>query len=192
MKNWIKTIFLCISLFALFSLTACQNGIPDAYSWPIQKFSFTNQDGQTFSNKDLQEKVTIVDFIYTSCPDVCIPMTANMAKLQNMVKKEKLDVQFVSFSIDPEVDTPQVLKTFGEKFHADFSNWNFLTGYSQQKIESLAKDNFKTLVQKASANDVIHGTRYYLIDQKGNIVKDYSGSVNPPYDEIINHIKILK
>lgn len=65
-----------------------------------------------------------------------------------MAKKEKLDVEFVSFSVDPEIDKPEMLKQYASKFHADLSNWHFLTGYSQKEIEAFAQKNFKTIVQK--------------------------------------------
>lgn len=166
--------------------------IPDAVKWPIEDFSYINQDGEPFTDENLKGKITVADFIYTSCPSVCIPMTANMVKLQEMAKTENLNVQFVSFSVDPKIDTADVLKEYGEKFHVNFTNWNFLTGYSEEEIVLFAKNNFKTLVQKATETDIIHGTRFYLIDQNGDIVKEYSGAMDPPYEEIIEHIKILQ
>lgn len=73
------------------------------------------------------------------------------------------------------------------------SNWHFLTGYSQEEIETFARKNFKAIVQKPKQGDqVIHGTDFYLVDQQGKIVKYYSGISNVPYEEIIKHIKALQ
>ncbi|MED0654691.1 SCO family protein [Anoxybacillus geothermalis] len=180
-------------LLSIVLLAACGKTIPDAKNWPVDDFTFTDQNGQSFGLSDLKGKVWVADFIFTNCETVCPPMTANMAKLQDMVKEEGLDVEFVSFSVDPEVDTPEKLKEYAKKFNADLSNWHFLTGYSQEEIETFARKNFKAIVQKPKQGDqVIHGTDFYLVDQQGKIVKYYSGISNVPYEEIIKHIKALQ
>ena len=79
-----------------------------------------------------------------------------------MAKDEGLDVRFVSFSVDPEVDTPQKMKDYATKFGADFSNWDFLTGYKQAEIEKFALDQFKMIVKKPQEDpQVIHGTYFF-------------------------------
>lgn len=159
--------------------------------WMIQNFNYTDQEGQPFGLADLKGKIWIADLIFTSCATVCPPMTANMKRLQDRLKSQGLDVELVSFSVDPEVDTPARLKEYAGKFEADLTNWHLLTGYTQQEIETFAKENFKTIVQKPEGEDqVTHGTSFYLIDQKGNVVSYYDG-VNPPFEEIIKKIKKL-
>ncbi|MEH7454739.1 SCO family protein [Gottfriedia acidiceleris] len=188
-----NTVFVTlIMILCLALLSGCGNKIENPLNWDLEKFTYTNQDGKTFGTKDLKGKVWLTDFIFTSCETVCPPMTANMAKLQQKAAEKKLNVDFISFSIDPEVDTPQLLTTFANKFNADFSNWNFLTGYPQKHIEKFASENFKTIVKKPENNSqVIHGTKFYLIDQNGKIVKDYSGVSNVPFDEILSDIETL-
>jgi protein SCO1/2 len=117
-----------------------------------------------------------------------------MLKLQDMVKEEKLDnVEFISFSVDPAVDTPEVLREYGERFSVDFSSWNFLTGYKQEEIEAFAMDTFKTIVKKPEEGDqVIHQSYFYLVDQNGNIMKSYSGLNDTPFEDIIKDIKTLQ
>lgn len=168
--------------------------IENAVTWPINDFTATSQENETIGLKDLQGKVWISDFIFTSCADVCPPMTANMAKLQKKVKDEGLtNVEFVSFSVDPTVDTPEALKNYATQFGADLKNWTLLTGYSQEFIEQFALKNYKALVKKPQeGNQVIHGTSLYLVDQKGNIKKSYNGFKNVPYEEIISDIKSLQ
>ncbi len=88
-------------------------------------------------------------------------MTAHMAKLKQMAKKEGLDVEFVSFSVDPEVDTPEKLAAYAKQFTDDLSNWHLLTGYSPAEISELAQKSFKTIVQKPANDDqVVHGTSF--------------------------------
>ncbi|NRD80466.1 SCO family protein [Bacillus sp. BRMEA1] len=184
-------MLLISSLF----LSACgQKEIKDEVDWPIKNFSATTQSNKTFDLKSVKGKVWISDFIFTSCADVCPPMTSNMAKLQKKVKDEGLkNVDFVSFSIDPKVDTPAALSRFAKQFQADFNNWTFLTGYSQAFIENFALKNFKEFVKKpAEGSQVIHQTFIFLVDQNGHVRKSYDGYQNVPYDEIIQDIKALQ
>ncbi|MGP4080760.1 SCO family protein [Pseudalkalibacillus sp. R45] len=169
---------------------------PDDFNFEVQSFNYTNQDGETVSLEDLKGKVWVVDFIFTSCNTVCPPMTNSMANLQKNIEKAGLeDVQIVSFSVDPEVDTPKKLKEFGIKHHADFSNWHFLTGYEQGEIEAFTEESFKAAVQKTSASDqVSHGTSFYLVDQNGTVVTRYSGTNRSDEDDktVIQDIKALQ
>ncbi|PLS16254.1 cytochrome c oxidase assembly protein [Bacillus sp. M6-12] len=191
----VKIAAMAIAVSVLLMISGCGKAeVPNAKNWPVEDFSFTDQDGASFSKKDLKGKVWVADFIFTNCEDVCLPMTANMAKLQKKLKDKGIkDVEFVSFSIDPAVDNPKVLKEFGSNFAADFSSWHFLTGYEQEEIEEFAKKSFKTIVAKPEGQDqVIHGTDFYLMDKEGKIINYYTGLDKIPFDEIVKHIKILQ
>ncbi|WP_435531343.1 SCO family protein [Pseudoneobacillus rhizosphaerae] len=182
-------------LVLILFLTACgKNEIQNAVNWPVEDFNYTNQNGDSFGLKDLKGKVWVADFIFTNCEDVCLPMTYNMEKLQQMTKKEGIEnIQFVSFSVDPNVDTPDVLKKYGENFNADFANWSFLTGYKDEEIAKLAMESFKTLVIKPQeGNQVGHGTDFYLVGPEGNILKAYTGLNDIPFEEIVKDIKTLQ
>ncbi|MGA5691234.1 SCO family protein [Cytobacillus pseudoceanisediminis] len=191
-----KRVFaIIVSVFMLLVLSACgQSGIKDALNWELADFKYTNQDNQEIGLKDLEGKVWVADFIFTNCEDVCMPMTANMKKLQDLAKKEGIkNIEFISFSVDPKVDTPEVLKEFASTYNADFTNWHFLTGYSQEEIEKYAMEYFKAIVKKPQTGDqVIHGTDFYLVDQNGNVMKYYTGLNEIPLDEIMNDIKALQ
>ncbi|WP_423798862.1 SCO family protein [Neobacillus sp. SAB-20_R2A] len=192
MKFRLVMILLVISSMLL---AACgQKEIKDALNWEAADFSAVNQDNKAVGLKDLKGKIWIADFIFTSCADVCPPMTANMTKLQKMVKDEGLkNVEFVSFSVDPTVDSPEALTRYANQFGADFSNWTFLTGYSQQFIEGYAMKTFKTLVKKPqNENQVIHQTYVYLVGPDGKIKKSYNLYKDVPFDEMIQDIKILQ
>lgn len=186
--------FAIVIIFSIL-LSACgQNEIENAKNWPVKDFTYTDQDGKSFGLSDLKGKVWVSDFVFTSCADVCLPMTANMAKLQKMLKDEGIkDVELVSFSVDPTVDTPDRLKLFADNFDVDYSSWHFLTGYTQEEIEQKALKDFKAVVKKPENEDqVIHGIDFYLMDQNGNIVKYYDGLEEIPYKEIIKDIKTLQ
>lgn len=195
-KVMYRKLMLLITILSLLFTTACgggKKGLADPLNWEVMDFQYTNQDNKPFGLSDLKGKVWVADFIFTSCTTVCPPMTANMAKLQKQAKEAGLDVQFVSFSVDPEVDIPEKLKQYGEYFKADFSNWNFLTGYEQEEIALLADKSFKTVVEDdPNSNQVMHGTRFYLVDQNGRIVRSYYGNEDVPFDQIIQDIIALQ
>ncbi|WP_070120312.1 SCO family protein [Bacillus marinisedimentorum] len=182
---------LAAALFLL-ALTACGGSNFDGdFSYEVQDFSYVNQNSEKVSLDDLKGKPWLADFVFTNCNTVCPPMTANMSRIQEKLKKENIDMQIVSFSVDPEVDTPETLKAFGDKFDADYDSWHFLTGYDQEEIVTLARKSFKTLVQNDPSSDqVIHGTSFYLVDQEGNAVKSYDG-LDVPYEEIIDDAKAI-
>lgn len=125
----IKKTYGCIGviIMALF-ISGCGADLPieTDMSETVNDFSFTNQDKETVSLDDLKGEWWIADFVFTNCETVCLPMTSNMARLQNTLQKEDANVQLVSFSVDPDYDTPDVLKAYGEEYDADFSSWHFL------------------------------------------------------------------
>lgn len=188
-----KIIKKFITILAILVLSACSgNEIENRVQWKVKDFSYMNQDNQPLNIEDLKGKVWVADFIFTNCETVCPTLTFNMAKLQQMLKDEGIIVELVSFSVDPKVDTPEKLKEYATQFNVDFKNWHFLTGYEPEEIKNLALESFKTIVQDdPNSNQVVHGTSYYLVDQEGNVAKDYSGTQEVPYDQIIKDIKSL-
>lgn len=184
---WKKSFILAM---VMIFLAACSvNG-----GEPIERFSYTDQNGETFGSDQLDGKVWVANFIFTSCTTVCPPMTYNMTLLQDQLEEEGVEgVEFVSFSVDPEIDTPEVLTEFISDYNANFENWHFLTGYSQETIENFARDEFAALVKKPARGEVIHGTSLYVMDSKGGIIKDFplvdGNGENVPFDEIVKTIK---
>jgi len=194
--NILKLRFnIYILIVFVFLLSACgSDKIKNPLNYEVKDFQYTNQKGESFGLQDLKGEVWVANFIFTNCDDVCLPMTANMKLLQEKVKEEGIDnIQFVSFSVDPAVDSPEILLEFANLFQVDESNWNFLTGYPQEDIEQFALDTFNTIVKKPESGDqVIHGTSFYLINGEGKVMKDYTGLAEIPMDDIINDIKILQ
>ncbi|RAZ75567.1 SCO family protein [Planococcus halotolerans] len=187
MKTKWFTLLIMVSLF----LAGCGQEIKDPVSWEVEDFTFTNQDNEEVSLADLQGEVWLADFVFTNCTTVCLPMMANMTELQDQLKQEGLDVRIVSFSVDPTVDTPEVLKSYAENYGADLSSWDLLTGYSPEKIDAFAMKSFQSVARKpANEDQVVHGTSFYLVDQEGVVRKFYDG-INPPTEEIISDIEIL-
>lgn len=185
-------IFLA-GILTVFLSSCGTSKIDNPLNYDVQSFSFQNQDGKAVTLESLKGQVWVADFIFTNCETICPPMTSHMAELQKQMEEENLQARIVSFSVDPENDTPEKLKEFAANYPLSFQNWDFLTGYSQEEIEKFALKSFKSIVKKPEDEDqVIHQSSFYLVDQNGKVVKDYDGARNTPYDEIIADIKTLE
>jgi protein SCO1/2 len=134
----------------------------------VPNFQLTNQNNQPFGSTQLAGKIWIADFIFTSCPGPCPMVSSRMSELQRPL--EKTDVHLVSFSVDPEKDTPDVLRGYADKLKAQPARWDFLTG-SKSTIYDLSKNGFKLAVSDAGeeAGVPVHSTRIVLVDRHGEI-----------------------
>ncbi|MBD8067478.1 SCO family protein [Bacillus sp. PS06] len=160
----------------------------------VGEIQAVNQNEEPFNVDELKGNIWLASFIFTNCDTVCSPMTATMAKLQYELEMEGLEeVQLVSFSIDPENDTPDVLVDFAQKMDADFTNWQFVTGYDQAEIESFANTSFLSpAAQIEGSNQFVHSTSIYLVNQRGTVLKQYDAVAATPFEEIIEDIRKLK
>jgi protein SCO1/2 len=143
----------------------------------VPPFQLVNQDGQPFSSNQLAGKIWIADFIFTSCPGPCPMISSRMSELQKPL--EKTDVHLISFSVDPEKDTPEVLRGYAEKLHAQPQRWDFLTG-PKPTIYDLTKNGFSLAVSDGSeeAGVPVHSTRMVLVDRHGKI-RGYYDALEP-------------
>ncbi|MEK4522060.1 SCO family protein [Psychrobacillus sp. FSL W7-1457] len=186
---------LGIIMISLLVLAGCGSSDFKAQTnWEIEEFEFDNQRGEETSLEDLKGTVWLATFIFTNCETICPPMTFNLAEIQGMLKEKGIeDYKIVGFSVDPEVDTPEKLQEYLDMFDVpDQSNWELLTGYSQEYISQFAEQSFKALVRNNPNDDqVIHGSRFYLIDQNGIAVKNYTGFEDVPKEEIVIDMETL-
>ncbi len=134
----------------------------------VPNFELVNQDSQPFGSPQLAGRIWIADFIFTSCPGPCPIISTRMSELQKPLAQS--DVHLVSFSVDPEKDTPEVLRTYADKLRITPLRWDFLTGASA-KIASLSRDGFKLALSDASEENSgpVHSTRFVLVDRRGTI-----------------------
>jgi protein SCO1/2 len=135
----------------------------------VPHFSFINQDGKTITNKDYNGKVYIIEFFFTTCPSICPRMNANLIKIQNEFT-EFDNFGVASFTINPEHDTPEVLKDYAEKYGVTNPNWNLMTG-NQEDIYKLANEGFNLYAAQDStvAGGFEHSGNFALIDKNGFI-----------------------
>ncbi|MEP6936798.1 MAG: SCO family protein [Chthoniobacterales bacterium] len=134
----------------------------------VPQFRLTNQNREPFGSAELRGKIWIADFIYSTCPGPCPMISSRMSELQRPL--EKSDVHLVSVSVDPEKDTPAVLRAYAEKLHAQPGRWDFLTG-PKSAIYELSQNGFKLGVSDGAGEQGIpvHSTRMVLVDRRGTI-----------------------
>ncbi|AUC83304.1 SCO family protein [Lacinutrix sp. Bg11-31] len=151
------------------------NGTPKK----VPAFSFTNQDGKTITQEDYKGKVYVVEFFFTTCPTICPRMNRNLVDIQNVYKLNN-DFGVASFSITPELDTPEVLKEYAEKYGITNPNWNLMTG-DETEIYKLANVGFNIFVGKVEDDEVgfEHSGDFALIDKNGFIRSRLDGFGNP-------------
>ena len=138
------------------------------------EFALTNQAGERMALKDLRGKVLAVTFIYATCKDTCPVLTAKMASLQRKLGADfGSRVRFMSITVEPEVDTPAVLKAYADKFDADPAGWSFLTGTSGE-IKDVVR-RYGAFAKRVKPGDVDHLFLTSLIDRKGMLRVQYLG-----------------
>jgi len=145
----------------------------------VPEFSFTDQDGNTITNKDYEGKVYVVEFFFTSCKTICPIMNKNMLRVQNEFYGNP-NVGIASFTIDPNYDTPSVLKEYAKNYGITKPQWHFLTG-EKEKIHDLANSGFNLYVgESTEAEDGFeHSGLFALIDQNGDIRSRKDSYGNP-------------
>lgn len=135
----------------------------------VPAFSFTDQNGKTISNKDYEDKVYVIEFFFTTCPSICPKMNENLIKIQNTFKDfENFGV--ASFTINPDHDTPEVLKAYAEQYGVTNPNWHLMTG-SKDIIYKLANKGFNLYTGENAkvAGGFEHSGNFALIDKNGFI-----------------------
>jgi len=135
-------------------------------------FVLTNQFGKPVTAADLRDHVWVGNIIFTRCAGPCPSMTKAMKQIQDATGKR---VRLITLTTDPDNDTPEVLRRYGEKYGADFNRWSFLTG-SKQQIGRLAVDGLKLTAQEKAAAErenpvdlFIHSAAFVLVDQTNNL-----------------------
>ena len=156
---------------------------------PAPEFTLTKQDGKRLALKDLRGKALAITFIFASCADTCPLLTAKMAGIQDRLGTDfGKKIYFVSITVDPERDTPEVLKRYGDAHKANAAGWAFLTG-SSAEIREVAK-RYGIYYKKNPRGDVDHTFLTSLVDQNGTLRVQYMG-IKFDSDEMLRDILSL-
>jgi len=163
-------------------------------------FAFTDQNGETFSSEQLNGKIYVVDFFFTSCPSICPIMTANMTKIHERFAHYE-DFEIISLTVDPTRDTPETLKEYAVNRKIDSPKWHFLTG-EKDSLYSVAYKFLSSAMEDDSAPGGFLHTEYFALidkegnmrsreDDNGNIIGVYDGTNAAHINDLIDDIKIL-
>ncbi len=177
-----------IALICLPCFASCQrspsNDTRETIDYPLGDFTLTERSGRDVSAADLHGKVWIASFIFTRCSGPCPQVTATMAEVQKEFASQP-DVRLVTFTVDPEYDTPEILTRYADRFHADPDRWFFLTG-KESDVYRLLRDGFKVGASKnsdaAPGEAVSHDTHLAVVDRDGHVRGYYSAFLDPDSD----------
>lgn len=158
----------------------------------IRPFKLQNQFGREVGLQDLEGRIVIADFFFTSCPSICPTLTRNMKKLQTAFKKTDSLVRFVSFTIDPERDSVARIKAYGDKFGIDHDTWWMLTG-DRKEIYDIALSEFKASIAANGNIDTgfIHTENFFLLDKDKVVRGWYNGLDSTNLDKLIKDVVLL-
>jgi protein SCO1/2 len=175
---WVGVGLVIVLLSLSYVLSRVRSRTSTAPALPVignvAAFNLTNQSGQVVTLDDLRDTVWVADIIFTRCAGPCPRMTRQMRALQEALPRNSR-VKLVSLTTDADNDTPEVLKKYGDKVSADFSQWHFLTG-DKREIANLAIDSLKlTAVEKKPeertdpADLFVHSTIFVLVDKQARL-----------------------
>lgn len=160
----------------------------------VGDFDFTDQQSRSLKIDDLKGKVWIANFIFTSCAAECLVLSARFAELQRLFATED-DLAFVSFSVDPQTDTPERLGQFANRWHANPEKWFFLTGEAAE-VDALVKNSFLLPITrdpieagKLMSERFIHSNRFAIVDRSGT-VRAYVEGLEPEAISTISRIVV--
>ncbi len=159
----------------------------------IPAFSFTNQNGETITEKTVEGKIYVADFIFTRCGSICPKMTANMGLIQDKFKNDD-EVILLSHSVTPEMDSVPVLKRYAENKGVISGKWHLLTG-NKDAIYTIAKKQYyagDTIGYYQTGNEFLHTENFILLDKKRRIRGVYNGTLPVEMDRLIEDIGTLK
>jgi len=156
---------------------------------PAPEFTLTTEAGSRLSLADLRGKVLAVTFIYATCTDTCPLLTAKMTELQRRLGRDfGARVRFVSITVDPEVDTPEVLRGYAKAHGANIEGWSFLTGTSAEIKDVIGR--YGAYARKTARGSVDHLFLTSLIDRQGRLRVQYLGYRFRP-DEMLADLQAL-
>lgn len=170
----------------LLVITGCSAPTPSTYTTdatdvdiPTPAFTLTERHGQKVSSTELRGQVWVASFVFTRCTGPCPQVTGTMTRLQSELKlADEPNLRFVTFTVDPERDTPTELLDYAQKFRAHEQKWLFLTG-NEEQMHRLLKEGFKVSAQRSPmpkpGEEFDHSSRIIVVDQQGSIRGFFDG-----------------
>ena len=159
----------------------------------VQPFSFTNQEGKQVTEKDMEGKVAVVEYFFTTCKGICPKMNANMQQIYQQFNREP-DFRILSHTVDPETDSVPRMKRYADSLGADVGHWWFLTG-SKDSLYAAARNSYLLDDPKNNTGSMdeqfIHTQFFALVDRQGKIRKIYDGLKKEELEQLKTDISRL-
>lgn len=162
----------------------------------IGDFNFQNQSGEWLASEDIEGKIWVAEYFFTTCGSICPKMNKQMQRIQQKFKTDR-NLVLLSFTVDPETDTIAQMRNHADILGAKLPQWQFLTG-EKSKLYGLARKSFFLLKPAEAANlgdagnDFIHTNNFVLVDQKRRIRGYYDGTNAKEVDKLMSDINSLK
>jgi len=157
--------------------------------WPAPPFTAVDQHGRRITEQDLRGHVWVADFIFTRCTSACPIMTAKMILVQKATPHA--EVRFVSFSVDPDHDTPEVLKQYASIWKGDESRWLLLSTDRKMLYHTAAGMRVAIMPTDDQADPVLHSSLFLLVDQQGQVRRVYNSSLDSDLHQLPADIALL-
>ncbi|MEM9864650.1 MAG: SCO family protein [Myxococcota bacterium] len=154
------------ALTATFAIVACGDA-PIPVLTGVPDFALERQDGESFGSANLRGRPWVANFIFTTCPSICPTLTSQMANLERRTRE--VNAQFVSFSVDPENDRPEVLRAYAASHDANLDRWAFLTGDTDAMRSVIEEGMRMRMGDRAADGDILHGGHFVLVDGQNRI-----------------------
>jgi len=173
--------------------TVLVNGNPriDSVYHTVPDFNLISQTGDIVTQKNLAGKIYVADFFFTRCPSICPVMTSELTRVAE-VFADNPDIKIISYTVDPEHDTVEVLRDYAARYNADPNQWHFVTG-RKKEIYDLARKGYFIAAKEGDTGpvDFIHSQRFVLVDKEKRIRGYYDGTDKKDVDRLITEIGVL-
>ncbi len=160
----------------------------------VKAFQLTDQQGSAFSSEALRGKVWVANFIFTRCPTICPVLTGRMKQVQRRTQGLGEALQLVSFTVDPEHDTPEVLRRYAERSGASPRSWRFLTG-SREALQRVLVEGLKVpMTREGPADDLMgigHAGHFVLVDSRMRVRGYYALQEPEALDRLVADAGLL-
>jgi protein SCO1/2 len=194
MTRWLPALLVLVSVAA--GCAGCEKSVPLPKLGQVPQFSLTDQSRRAFTDETLKGRVWVAAFMFTRCPTICPALTRAMRGVQVAAAKQRVPLQLVSVSVDPDNDTPAVLTEYAKKHAVDLASWTFVTGDSAV-IQKTAEHGFKIAVSGSADESkehfgLTHGSHLVLVDQSGAIRGYYRSSDAEMLEQLVADAKSLE
>jgi protein SCO1/2 len=180
---------------ALVLFAACERTEPLPELGTIPELELVDQRGDAFRRSDLRGKISIVDFVFTTCPTICPLLSARMKRFQDRFADAGDAVQLVSISVDPDHDTPEVMRAYGERYGADPARWRLLTGDANE-VNRVVVRGFRVAMGEpepveGGGYDIMHSSHFVLVDRDG-VIRGYYENDEEGAEALLRDVERLR